>query len=129
MYIGCLGDMVFETSATRVLTPAFFSQEQEARYEDHQVQGEVPRSEFLSPDLAGFSLDICLSASLGPDPLALAEQLNASCRQGRVLRLVLAGRNLGRVTIRSVSQDWRHARPGGQGVQLVWLRLRLKEYL
>jgi hypothetical protein len=129
MRVGSLGDIVFETSARLVLTPGSFSKSREARYEDHQVQGELPRSEFLAPELASYDMDIRLNASLGVDPMHLADRISQCCKEGRVLRLIIAGLNFGRVTIRSVSQEWRHIMPGGKGVQAVALRLTLKEYV
>ena len=114
MHVGSLGDIVFDTSAERVLTLGSMSKTREGRYEDHQVQGDMPRSEFLAPDLAGFDMDIKLSASLGVDPVKLADQISQYCKEGRVLRLIVAGWNLGRVTIRNVSQEWRHIMPGAR---------------
>lgn len=127
MRVGSLGDMVFETSTDRVLTPSSFSTGSSARYEDHPVQGGLPRSEFLAPELSSFDLSIRLRADMGVSPLAVAEQLVASCRAGDVLRLVIAGQNLGQVTIRSVDQDWRHL--SRAGVHSLDVKLQLKEYV
>ncbi|MDR2056135.1 MAG: phage tail protein [Desulfovibrio sp.] len=129
MRVGSLGDIVFETSTQLALTPDAISKSREARYEDHQVQGELPRSEFLAPELAGFEMSIRLNASMGVDPVTLADGLSRCCKEGRVLRFIIAGYNFGRVTIRNVSQEWRHIMPGGKGVQVIALRLTLKEYV
>ena len=129
MQVGSLGDVVFETSAERVLTPSSFSKERSARYEDHQVQGGLPRSEFLAPELASFDLAIRLCADMGVNPIEMADQLSAYSTTGEVVRLILAGWNLGKVTVRSVRQTWKYMEPGGTGVQIVDLALQLKEYV
>ncbi len=129
MQVGSLGDVVFETSAERVLTPSSFSKERSARYEDHQVQGGLPRSEFLAPELAGFDLSIRLCADLGVNPIEMADRLSAYSTTGEVVRLILAGWNLGKVTVRSVRQTWKYMGPGGTGVRIVDLTLQLKEYV
>ncbi len=129
MQIGSLGDVVFETSAEKVLTPSSFSKERSARHEDHQVQGGLPRSEFLAPELASYDLSIRLCASLGVNPIEMADQLSAYSTTGEVVRLILAGWNLGKVTVRSVRQTWKYMGSGGTGVQIVDLALQLKEYV
>lgn len=127
MRVGSLGDMVFETSTDIVLTPSAFSTSSSARYEDHPVQGGLPRSEFLAPELSSFDLSIHLRADMGVSPLAVAEQLARSCRAGDVLQLIIAGQNLGKVTIRNVSQDWQHL--ARSGVHSLDVKLQLKEYV
>lgn len=129
MQVGSLGDVVFETSAEKVLTPSSFSKERSARYEDHQVQGGLPRSEFLAPELASYDLSIRLCADLGVNPIEMADQLSAYSTTGEVVRLILAGWNLGKVTVRSVRQTWKYMGSGGTGVQIVDLALQLKEYV
>lgn len=129
MRVGSLGDVVFETGTERVFTPHAMSRSRAARYEDHQVQGDAPRSEFLAPELAGFDLSIRLRSSLGVDPLSMADQIAAYCTSGEVVRLIIAGCNLGKVTVRSVDETWRYLAPGRSGVQAVDLSVSLKEYV
>lgn len=129
MQVGSLGDTVFEASSEKVLTLSSFGKGRSARYEDHQVQGDLPRSEFLAPELATFDLIIHLRADLGVNPAELADTISAYCKSGEVIRLILAGYNLGKVTVRDVQQTWKHLGPGGKGVQSVGLTLQLKEYV
>ncbi len=129
MRVGSLGDIVFETSAEKVLTPSSFGVARSARYEDHPVQGDLPRPEFVAPELATFDLDIRLRADLGVNPAETAAQISRYCKQGEVLRLIIAGYNLGKVTVRDVRQTWKHLGVNGKGVQSVNLALQLKEYV
>jgi hypothetical protein len=74
-------------------------------------------------------MGISMNASLGIDPVKLANQISLYCKEGRVLRFILAGWNLGKVTLRNVSQEWRHIMPDGKGVQAIALRVTLKEHV
>jgi hypothetical protein len=127
--VGSIGDVVFETSAERVLTPDSLQRSREARYEDHQVQGELPRPEFIAPDLSEVELGIRLNAGLGVNPVEMSDQIATYCKEGRVVHLIIAGYNFGKVTVRKFSTDWRHLSPNGRGVQTVDLKLTLKEYV
>ena len=101
MRVGSLGKVVFEVSSARVLTPASIALSCDARYEDHEVQGSSPRSEFLAPNLGSVTLAMTLRRDLGVDPVAEAQSLEAMLRRGEVVPLVLAGKYLGKWTIRS----------------------------
>lgn len=129
MQVGSLGDVVFETSAEKVLTPSSFGVNRSARYEDHQVQGELARPEFLAPELATFDLTVSLRADMGVNPAETAARISRYCKQGEVIRLIIAGYNLGKVTVRDVQQTWKHLGANGKGVQSVNLALQLKEYV
>lgn len=128
MQVGSLGDVVFETSASRVLTPSSFEFSSSARFEDHEVHGAKQRTEFLGPDLCEFDMDITVHRSLGVEPEQVLVQLGGYCQQGTVARLIVAGKNICRCTVREVSTTWRHLAPGGNGVLAMDLKLKLKEY-
>lgn len=128
MLTGSLGDVIFIVSPGRVFTPESLSLSYEARYEDHEVQGTQPRSEFLSPNLGTCTLPMTLRRDLGVDPVAEAEKLRAYMDKGEVLRLVIAGKNLGKWTIRKLDESWRHMLKGVTGPLSMSLSVELKEY-
>lgn len=128
MQTGSLGDIIFEVSGSLVRTPSSLGLSREASFEDHQVQGDYPRPEFLAPGLGAVSLAITLRADLGVDPLGDARQLEKYLIDGKVLRLVILGENLGKFTIRKISQNWRHAQKSRPGPMSMDLTLELKEY-
>ena len=70
-----------------------------------------------------------MCADLGVNPIEMADRLSAYSTTGEVVRLILAGWNLGKVTVRSVRQTWKYMGPGGTGVRIVDLTLQLKEYV
>lgn len=98
------------------------------------MTGAAPRSEFIAPKLATFDLGIQLRSELGVLPAALAALLEFYCQEGGAKRLIIAGYNFGRVTVRKVVQNWKHmgplaAGPVGIGVQDMDLTLLLTEYV
>lgn len=129
MYVGSLGDTVFETSSERIFTPQNFSMSREARFEEHEPQGTWPRPEYLAPGLATCSLAITLRRDLGCEPFEEAEKLEEALVAGEVMRLIIAGENLGRWTIRKMSQDWRYLTRTETGPMAITLNLELKEYI
>lgn len=128
MQVGSLGDVVFEVSGACVCTVSGVQFSREARYEDHQVQGAAPRPEFLSPGLGTGTLTILLRRDLGVEPLTEAERLRRMMDEGEVVRLVLANANLGRWTIRRLSESWRHMLRGLTGPQGISLTVEITEY-
>ncbi|MBQ3059875.1 MAG: phage tail protein [Desulfovibrio sp.] len=128
MRVGSLGDVIFEVSSHRVSTLGGMNMSRDARYEDHEVQGAFPRSEFLAPGLGSCSLSMVLRRDLGCDPAAEAEQLEEKLIRGEVLRLIIVGKNLGKWTLRKIDQSWRHMLPGGTGPAILTLNVELKEY-
>ncbi len=128
MQTGSLGDVVFEVSQGRIYTPEGVNLGRSARYEDHEVQGAEPRPEFLSPGLGEISLNMTLRRDLGVDPVAEADKLKTYMDKGEVLRLVLAGTNLGKWTIRKMDQGWRHMVKGVTGPLSMTLTVELTEY-
>ena len=128
MRVGSLGDIVFEVSSKRIFTPQTFSMSRDARYEDHEVHGAFPRSEFLAPGLGTASLTMVLRRDLGVEPAEEAERLEEKLINGEVLRLVVAGKNLGKWTLRKVDQSWRQMLKGVKGPLSLTLTVELKEY-
>lgn len=128
MRTGSLGDVIFEASSNRVITPSGVSLSHEARYEDHEVQGTQPRPEFLAPNLGGCTLSMILRRDLGVDPVAETEKLKTYMDKGEVLLLVIAGKNLGKWTIRKMDQSWRQMLKGAVGPLSLTLNVELKEY-
>lgn len=128
MQVGSLGDVVFEVSSACVRTVSGVQFSREARYEDHQVQGAAPRAEFLSPGLGTGTLTLLLRRDMGVDPLTEAERLRRMMDDGSVVRLVLANANLGKWTIRRMSESWQHMLRGLTGPQSMSLTVEITEY-
>lgn len=127
MQTGSFGEVIFEVSASKVLTPSSFSLEMEARYEDHQVQGNFEVSEFLAPRIYAASVAIVLRRDMGVEPFEEMERLETMLVDGQVAPLVIAGQNMGDFTLRKISQDWQYMtrKPGPYRINAT---LELKQY-
>ncbi len=128
MQVGCLGDVIFEVNSARICTVSGVRFSREARYEEHQVQGAEPRPEFLAPGLGAGSLTMLLRRDLGTEPLAEVEKVRRMLTRGEVARLIIAEKNLGKWTVRGMSEDWRHVLKGLTGPLAVALTIELTEY-
>lgn len=126
MQVGSFGEVVFEVSDSRVITPTDVQRERKARYEEHKVIGAAPRLEFLAPELADLTMRICLRKDMGVNPVSETTKLSKYCRDGKVCKLILAGINCGDQILESVSQSWRHTGPNGP--HTIELVLKFKEY-
>lgn len=128
MQTGILGTTVFEVSSAKVMTPQGVAMSRDMSFEDHAVQGDFPRPEYLAPGLMTVNLSLTLRADLGVDPLDEALNLEAAMIEGEVLRLVIAGQNLGLFTIRKLDQNWRYSMKSRPGPRAIDLSIELKEY-
>lgn len=63
--LGVFGDVVFETSDTRILTFTNFNRSGTSRWADHEIIGRKPIREFLGPGLEEIKFSIHLSQHLG----------------------------------------------------------------
>lgn len=129
MYIGSLGDTIFETSSGRLLTPAALKFAYESRFEDHPVQGFYEQSEFLAPSLATVNIDLILRSDLLGEPvLNIIQKLASQMRSGEILRMTIGGVACGRFTIRKMNWDWNYLLKSGAGPLSATVSLELKEY-
>lgn len=127
MKTGSLGSIVFEVSSNFVLTPGSFSHEAAARYTDHEVHGAKPVPEYTGAELRKMKLPIVLRRSLGVNPMTTLQTLVDMVEKGTVARLVILGQNMGKVTVRQVSSDWKYSAAGGVP-EMVTINLDLVEY-
>lgn len=129
MQVGSLGDVVFETSSQKVLTPNSAKFSFESRYEDHQVQGAYEKSEFLAPSLGSVTLSMHLRRDfLGESPLYTILKLQTMQRRGQIVRLTLRNVNYGRFTVRKVDYDWTGVVKNEPGPFSADVTVELKEY-
>lgn len=129
MYVGSLGDLVFETSMGKLLTPSSLKFSFESRFEDHAVQGWYEQSEFLAPSLGTVSLSMHLRRDfLGESPLYTVLKLQTMQREGHIVRLIIRNVNYGRFTVRKVDYDWAGVLKNEPGPFSVDVNVELKEY-
>lgn len=90
--VGYMGNVVFVSSDTKLLTPANITRSYKARWEDHNLHLRKPSSEFAGADLESLSFKISLSSMHGINPIDEIETIRKMMENGEVFPLVLAGK-------------------------------------
>jgi len=125
--LGSIGSVVFQVSQFSVRTWETIDRKTEANFSDHAVIGQKPVSEYIGATLDTLEFTITLNGSLGIDPLTEAENLRAMILAGEPQQVVLAGKNLGPFTIRSMEEEWRYTRNGRP--LIIEVTLKITEYI
>ncbi len=94
--IGCLGDILFEVTQDKIMTPSSFSWSGSASYTTHDRHLTNAMTEFtgLAPDT--ISLEVTLSMYLGVDPMESLVKLWTYERNGRALPLTIGNKAYGK---------------------------------
>lgn len=129
MFVGSLGDLIFEVSNYKVLTFHDFKREGGAKYATHEVIGQPPKVEFLHRELEKLSLEIDLVKDLGVNPEDEVQKIIDMTNGGEANYLVINGQVYGdcRWIIESYSEQVKYF--GGDGETLMSkVSLKLTEY-
>jgi phage protein U len=128
MEIGTFGEIVFETSRTRIRTFDEFKRTSKARFAEHAVTGRKPVLEFLGSELDEVSLQMMFATSLGVTPSVEIDTLRQVLHSGEEQNLVVGGYNFGRFALTSMDEDWQKF--DGKGRLLVAaVSIKLKEFV
>jgi phage protein U len=90
--IGSFGEIVFEVSPKKTQTFNDFERSGSARWNDHEIIGQKPKSEFSGPGLEEISYVILLKVELGIDPIKQIEKLRKMRDTGKVAPLIIGGK-------------------------------------
>lgn len=106
--IGSYGDIIFEVSAEKMRTISDLSRSASARWANHEIIGQKPKSEFLGPNLDTISFKMRFDIAFGVNPKAEMDKLLIMCRTGQAETLIIGGDVLGvdKWVIKSVTQNW-----------------------
>jgi phage protein U len=127
--IGSFGDVIFEVSDKLMRTFDGFSRSASAKWENHEIIGKKPISEFLGPGLDIISFTMRFDVRWGVNPKAEMDKLLIKCRSGAVETLIIGGFALGvnKWKCTSVKQNWQAF--DGQGRVIVGTAdVTLEEY-
>ncbi len=121
--------LVFSVSDRRVLTPSNLTRKVSGNWATHSRVGGKDITEFIKPDLQEITFDLVLDAELGVRPRSMLEYIENSVETGRVERLVIGGRQLGRNPwrITASSEAWQTTLNGGELVRAK-VTVTMKEY-
>lgn len=106
--IGYFGDIIFETSDSKILNFSGFKRDVKGRWSKHEVIGVKPISEFNGPDLDTISFTINLNGNNGVKPRDEMERWNQYVSQGIADVLIIGGKPIGnsKWDVQSVSEAW-----------------------
>ncbi|MFQ7320039.1 MAG: phage tail protein [Faecalibacterium sp.] len=108
MYVGTYGDVLFSVSQLRVLTPSNISGSTGADWADHAVLNGKPKSQYMSPKLKKYQMDIQLSSSFGVAPRIALNRLQEMSERGEVHYLIigLVPLSMNKFAIESITDTW-----------------------
>ncbi len=131
MAIGNWGTtLVFETSDSRILTPANLARSVSADWATHSRIGLKDQTEFLRPALQKITFDLTLDAMYGVRPRTMLDLIAACVENGTVQKLVIGGKQVGKNywRITSTSETWQVMFNKGELVRAK-VTVTMEEYL
>lgn len=90
--IGSYGGVIFTVSHKKTLTFKDFERTGAARWNDHEIIGMKPKSEFSGSGLDDISITILLKAELGINPIKQIEKLRIMKDTGKVAPFIIGGK-------------------------------------
>ena len=96
MYVGCLGDIVFQVSSERIETFNNMVWSGSARYAEHQRHLSDALSEYTGNDPETITIDIELSEYLGVKPMPEITKIVGYERTGQVVLLIIGSKPYGK---------------------------------
>lgn len=128
--VGCLGDIIFEVSDSKIKTIENMQWSGSARFSTHQRHGTHALTEFTGLDADTISFDIRFSAFLGVNPMRHMEMLWDYMRRGTPLQLVIGDHGFGkyRWVIKSIKNKVEYYDNHGN-ITSVKVSVALLEYL
>ena len=82
MAIGNFGSKIsFSVTSQRIVTFSNYSEQIGSRWVEHNIQGKMPRSEFLGADLMTVTMTVVLSAAHGINPFRCGAEQAGNARE------------------------------------------------
>ena len=102
------GNIVFETSDSRILNFTGFTRDVSSRYAQHEVIGKKPATEYLGPNLDTISFTVNLNGSFGVNVRGEMDRWVGMARNGEAYLLVIGGKGVGTDlwSVQSISEMW-----------------------
>lgn len=126
--IGTLGNIVFETSASKIRTFDEFKRKGSATFSEHAVLNGKAKLQHLGTSLDEISFSITLNVALGINPKAEIKKLQEIKNAGNENQLIIGKDVLGRFVLTELSESWDKIDNQGN-LLLARVDLSLKEYV
>ncbi len=129
--IGNFGSQIsFEVSSDKIQTFKNYSETIGSRWVDHNIQGRMPRSEFLGADLMTITMTVELNAAHGAKPWSTRDKLKNAVRNGTVDTLVIGGKQPAYNKFKIISaQDTFDQILNDGKIPIITMNLTFKEHL
>ena len=127
--VGSWGNIVFEVSRKKLFSFSNLSKTVESRWNEHEIIGKKPKSEFNGPELDAGQLDIVLDVNYGISPMKMLAKLEKAVANGTVNYLVIGKNKIGsgKWKITKISEDYKTIYANG-AIAKIELSLDIKEY-
>lgn len=127
--IGSFGDIAFQVSDKKVLTPDKMRQKVSGQWGKHKPIMRKPRPEFNGADARGITFEIKLDATLGVRPRKTMERIEEMIEEGYVDYMVMGNKTVGnnRFCITSMTEAWDVVYNGGELAKAT-LNITMEEY-
>ena len=89
MTVGSFGDIIFETSDSRILTFTGFKRTVATNYNKHHNIGVKPTLEYDAPDSDSITFTMTLDAQYGVSPRDNVSRMIEMCRDGEAYPLII----------------------------------------
>lgn len=130
MQVGVLGDIVFQVTWDKIVTPSNIQWSGAARYGVHQRHLQNALTEFTGREPDKISFDIYLNAMFGVDPMGAIWQLFRYEREGKPLALTIGGHGYGRYRWNIIDHSTEiHSTDREGNITSATITLNLQEYL
>ncbi len=126
--IGTFGQIVFETSRTKIHTFDEFTRTSTATFTEHAVLDEKPRLQHIGTGLDKISFSIRLDVSLGVDPAGEIKKISELREAGEAKKLIIGGDVLGTFVLLETEESWNRVDNKGRLLVAV-LILKIKEFV
>jgi len=130
MAIGSWGKkVVFVVSDKKIITPSDFEYSSTARWNSHEIIGQVPKGEFVGPGAGRVIINIILDATLGVKPASIIQTLRNARDNGTVEYLKIGKAKIGKYkwAITDMSEKWDVVYDGGELARAT-LNITFSEY-
>ncbi|WP_392559359.1 phage tail protein [Orbus mooreae] len=126
--IGCFGGVIFTVSDQYIKTFQDLSVTRKNKYADHEIAMNKPITEFTGEELNEVRFKMRLTTHSKASPLIDLGILKSIMNRKVAQRLIIGLSNLGKYTLRELSDEWLHI--AGNGVPLIIdVELVLVEYI
>lgn len=105
--LGGFGDLIFTVNPLKQLTFEDAEHSSSVNYAKHDIIGDLPKLEFIAPNLDDIKINMKLSSYFGLDPTQIAGIVNEYMQNGDIYDLFIGTENLGEYVITAINKTYK----------------------